>query len=228
MHVDEDDYVVLEETAETVVSYIEDQYDVSIGIPDFLGNYRKMGVGMKYVAPEEYQDTRYDPRDDRAERRQQFGAIKILSEPWTAFGRLTDIAHELGHAALYQNTDFAALKDDSATDDTICKGISEAVAYDVERHVKQQYLRDNAANPSTIAGSILPYTLTSARYRIQDAFDHDNEPHVLGRRILDEYGPIAADAFDDPQQVYNDVVTELDDHAVTADAGLPVRGAAGD
>jgi hypothetical protein len=228
MHVDDTDYDILQETAETVVSYMEDAHDIPIGVPDFLGSYGEMGVGMKYIDPGTYQENGREVFDDREERRQEYGAIKVVGEPRTAFGRLTDVAHELGHAALYQNTDFAALKDDPSVDETICKGISEAAAYDVERRVKRHHFRDNVVNPVTLASSALPYTLTKARYRLEDSFEDPAEPHALGRRILHAHGPVLEDAINGLPQLYDDVVSTLADQPVVPPVTSQASGSTAD
>lgn len=227
MFMDEDSYASLKQTADTVVPIIEDVCDTSVGVPDFLGAYNKAGVGMKYIPADEYNHG-MDPDDDRDRRRHEYGSIKVFADPLTSFGQVTSVAHELGHALLYQNTDFYDMRDDPAYDDTVRKGISEAVAYDVERRVKHRYLKEHATEPSVLTGSILPYTLTRTRYRIEDSVENPHEQHVLGRRILHEHGPVVEDAVADTQQLYDDVVAELDGHLPDATTASPATGAVSD
>lgn len=200
---------VCEEVAEELAPRLSEVYGVDIDVPAFhgtSGGYESFGTAM-----------RYNPAPDDPDRYNMEDAGRVhVREDWSWFhAPLTQsVAHELGHAALYQNSDFKAMRNDDYYDPFVLDAISEGVAQHVERTARRGMVIDavKQGDPVGAGAYTLRYTGRRGMQRLWDLTGGRRFPSSFsrGRRILTGTSrERVRDVIEDPDAFYEELVDEL-------------------
>lgn len=191
-----------EDVIEELAPDLADVYDIDLEIPEIKGTmagYASMGVAMEYRPPREDMDS--DP-----------GTVKVREDSsWPQTSLAATVGHELGHAALYQNSDFGEMRDDDSYDDRVLRAMSEGIAQHFERTAYRS-LGKQALQQYDVSGAVrytFRYTIKRGGQRVWDA--------TVGRRYPDVYsegrdlmtGMSKEDVHDiltDPEEYYHEIV----------------------
>jgi len=192
-----------EEVAHELAPELAEFYDVELDVPAFSGTmagYTDMGVAMEYTGP----------RDEDGP-----GRIKVREDTrWPETTLSATVGHELGHAALYQNSEFKAMREDDAYDDGVLRAISEGVAQHFER-VSYRSLGNEAFRDLDLIGAgrySLRYTVKRGGQRLWDATIGKKYPDVYseGRDMMTGMSADTVnDVLTDPESYYEEIVEEV-------------------
>lgn len=198
-----------EDVAADLTPRLAEAYDIDLDVPAFhgtTGGYESFGTAMRYT-----------PAPDDPDRYNMAEAGRVhVREDWSWFhAPLTQsVAHELGHAALYQNSDFKAMRDDDDYDRQVLDAISEGVAQHVERTTRRGMAIDAAKHGDPVGSGVytLRYTGRRGMQRLWDLTGGRRFPSSFsrGRRILTGASREQVRAvIEDPDTFYEEIINEL-------------------
>lgn len=183
---------------------LADVYDIDLDLPEIKGTmagYAAMGVAMEYRPPHEADG---DP-----------GTVKVREDTsWPQTSLAATVGHELGHAALYQNSEFGEMREDDAYDDHVLRAISEGVAQHFERTAYRS-LGKQALQQYDVPGAVrysLRYTIKRGGQRLWDATIGRRYPDVYseGRDLMTGMSRDDVQAvLTDPEEYYHEIVDEF-------------------
>lgn len=191
-----------EDVAEDLAPDLADRYGIDLELPDFKATragYTSVGTAMEYREPHEDGDP---------------GTVKVREDTrWPQTALAATVGHELGHAALYQNSDFAAMREDDEYDDHILRAISEGIAQHFERTAYRTLGKEELKDYDVLGAArySLRYTVTRGGRRLWDA--------TIGRKYPDPYSEgrglmtgmsrdEVTDIMTDPDEYYQQIVDE--------------------
>lgn len=134
--IDECDVVdYAESVAANLEPVFEETYGIELDLPAFAGTrggYERWGVAMVYERPYKFNGS-FD-----------HGRIKVRKDlSWPVLGFVTAVGHEMGHAALYQNSGFGEMMQDDRYDTDLLDAIDEGVAQTFEQDAFQYCMAEH-------------------------------------------------------------------------------------
>lgn len=192
-----------EEVAYEIASDLSDRYDIDLDVPAFSGTmagYTGMGVAMEYQRPREEDGP---------------GRVKVREDTrWPRTTLSATVGHELGHAALYQNSNFESMREDDSYDDGVLRAISEGVAQHFERTTYRSLGKGAAAGLDVLGAArySLRYTVERGGQRLWDATVGRTYPdaYSTGRDLMTGMSAEEVSAvIEDPGSYYEEIIDEF-------------------
>ncbi|MDY6771497.1 MAG: hypothetical protein SV186_06120 [Candidatus Nanohaloarchaea archaeon] len=190
------------EVVEDLAPDLAELYGVDLEVPDFKATragYASLGTAMEYHRPREGEED--EP-----------GTVKVREDVyWPKTSLTTTVGHELGHAALYQNSDFGELWRDEQYDDGVLRAISEGVAQHFERTAYRSLGKETFERFDVLEAAryTFRYTVKRGGQRVWDATVARKYPDVYseGRDLMTGMSREEVnEVLNDPEDFYQQIV----------------------